>query len=145
MSRKVLLSIKQDRLFKRNIFPISQFAYVWTATIDWRNTGEYGREDNLTQLRMMRDQYGDIVKLDKIGTRRSLIFLFTPELCEKMYRMEGAWPMRIAMETLHLYRKNREDIYNGQYGLATRSVECFSRNVIIKSEKELSLFFLQDT
>ncbi|XP_011686066.1 PREDICTED: cytochrome P450 CYP12A2-like [Wasmannia auropunctata] len=81
--------------------------------------GEYSKADAVTQLRMMHDQYGDIVKLDQIGFRRSLIFLFSPELCEKMYRMEGTWPQRIAMETLHYYRKNREHIYNGQYGLAT--------------------------
>lgn len=104
------------------------------------DAGEYGRENLITQLRILRDQYGDIVKLDKIGMRRSTIFLFTPELCEKMYRMESPWPMRIAMETLHHYRKNRENIYNGQYGLATRSVENASGE-IIKSEKVVSFFF----
>lgn len=90
---------------------------------------------------MMRDQYGDIVKLDKIGTRRSTIFLFTPELCEKMYRMEGTWPVRIAMETLHHYRKNREHIYNGQYGLATRSVECFGKNNYQERKEMVSFFY----
>ncbi|XP_011164781.2 cytochrome P450 CYP12A2 [Solenopsis invicta] len=81
--------------------------------------GEYGRADTFTQLRMLHEQYGDIVKLDNIGPRRPNILLFSPELCEKMYRVESAWPMRIAMETLHYYRQNREHIYNGQYGLAT--------------------------
>ncbi|XP_077280264.1 putative cytochrome P450 12b2, mitochondrial isoform X1 [Temnothorax americanus] len=81
--------------------------------------GEYGGQDTITQMQMLRDQYGEIVKLDKIGGRRSAIFLFSPELCEKMYRVEGAWPTRIAMETLHYYRTNRTHIYNGQYGLAT--------------------------
>lgn len=109
------------------------------------DAGEYGREDTKTQFRMLHDQYGDIVKLDKLGPRRTMIFLFSPELCEKMYRVEGAWPIRIAMETLHHYRQSREHIYNGQYGLATRSVECFGRNVIIKRKNELSLVFLQKT
>lgn len=90
---------------------------------------------------MLRDQYGNIVKLDKIGPRRPVICLFSPELCEKMYRVEGTWPMRIAMETLHYYRQSRKHIYNGQYGLATRSVECFGRNVINKRERDLSPFF----
>lgn len=111
------------------------------TTIGVNNAGEYGGEDLLTQLQMLRDQYGNIVKMDKIGPRRTVIFLFSPELCEKMYRVEGVWPMRIAMETLQHYRKNRKHIYNGQYGLATRSVGCFRRNVIIKRERELSLFF----
>ncbi|GAB1867131.1 Probable cytochrome P450 49a1 [Camponotus japonicus] len=81
--------------------------------------GQYGAYDVITQLRMLRDRYGDIVKLDSLMNRRSCILLFSPELCEKMYRMEGKWPMRIGMESLHYYRKNREDVYGKQYGLAT--------------------------
>lgn len=70
---------------------------------------------------MLRDQYGDIVKLDGIG-RRTTILLFSPELCEKMYRVEGMWPIRISMESMHHYRENRKNIYDGQYGLGTRLV-----------------------
>lgn len=106
--------------------------------------GEYGKADTITQMRMLHDQYGDIVKLDGVGVRRPTIFLFSPELCEKMYRMEGVWPSRIAMETLHYYRTKRKHIYNEQYGLATRSVKCFGRNAIIKKERKLSPFFLRN-
>lgn len=111
--------------------------------INVNDAGEYGKADTVTQMRMLHDQYGDIVKLDSIGARRTTIFLFSPELCEKMYRMEGVWPTRIAMETLHYYRTKRERIYNGQYGLATRSVKCFGRNAIIKKESKLSPFFYE--
>lgn len=71
---------------------------------------------------MLRDQYGDIVKLDGIIGRRTTILLFSPELCEKMYRVEGMWPMRISMESMHHYRESRKNIYDGQYGLGTRLV-----------------------
>lgn len=71
---------------------------------------------------MLRDKYGDVVKLEGILGRRPCVFLFSPELCEKMYRVQGVWPMRIAMETLHHYRMKRENIYEQQYGLATRLV-----------------------
>ncbi|KAL0112643.1 hypothetical protein PUN28_012133 [Cardiocondyla obscurior] len=81
--------------------------------------GEYGNANMMEQLQMLNDKYGDIVKLDKLGSRRPTVFLFSPELCEKMYRVEGVWPVRMSMETMHYYRKNREHIYNGQYGLAT--------------------------
>ncbi|XP_029158487.1 probable cytochrome P450 12b2, mitochondrial [Nylanderia fulva] len=82
--------------------------------------GEYGAHNNMTtQFRMLRDQYGDIVKLDGIIGRRTSILLFSPELCEKMYRVEGMWPMRISMESMHYYRENRKNIYDGQYGLGT--------------------------
>ncbi|XP_070157451.1 probable cytochrome P450 12b2, mitochondrial [Polyergus mexicanus] len=81
--------------------------------------GEYGRYDITTQFRMMRDQYGDIVKLDGILGHQTTVLLFSPELCEKMYRIEGVWPIRIGMESMHHYRENRKNIYNGQYGLGT--------------------------
>ncbi|GAB1867130.1 hypothetical protein CAJAP_08209 [Camponotus japonicus] len=81
--------------------------------------GEYGTYNLTTQFRMLRDQYGDIVKLDGIIGRRTTILLFSPELCEKMYRVEGMWPMRISMESMHHYRESRKNIYDGQYGLGT--------------------------
>jgi len=71
-------------------------------------------------MQMLRDEFGDVVKLDGIMNRPPCIFLFSPELCERMYRLEGTWPMRIAMECLHYYRQSRDDIYNGKYGVATR-------------------------
>lgn len=76
---------------------------------------------------MMRDQYGDIVKLDGVPGHQTTILLFSPELCEKMYRIEGMWPMRISMESMHYYRENRKNIYNGQYGLGTRLVARFKK------------------
>ncbi|KAL6431239.1 hypothetical protein ACFW04_007137 [Cataglyphis niger] len=81
--------------------------------------GEYGAYNMATQFRMLRDQYGDIVKLDGILGRRTTILLFSPELCEKMYRVEGKWPIRISMDSLHYYRENRKNIYNDQLGLGT--------------------------
>ncbi|XP_072761568.1 probable cytochrome P450 12a5, mitochondrial isoform X2 [Anoplolepis gracilipes] len=81
--------------------------------------GEYGTYNLTTQIRMLRDQYGDIVKLDGIIGHRTSILLFSPKLCEKMYRMEGMWPIRISMESLHHYRENRKNIYNELYGLGT--------------------------
>ncbi|CAL1679137.1 unnamed protein product [Lasius platythorax] len=81
--------------------------------------GEYGKYDMAMTLRMLHNRYGDIVKLDSVMNHRACIFLFSSELCEKMYRVEGVWPMRIGMESLHYYRINREQIYDKQYGLAT--------------------------
>lgn len=71
---------------------------------------------------MLHDKYGNIVRFDKPTKARPLIFLFCPELCKNMYQIQGKWPMRVAMEPLHYYRKSREHIYNGQYGLTTRSI-----------------------
>lgn len=93
------------------------------------DVGEYGAYDVITQLRMMRDRYGDIVKLDHLLNRRACVLLFSSELCEKMYRVQGVWPMRIGMESLHYYRENRKHIYGKQYGLATRSVQQSTKKI----------------
>lgn len=87
--------------------------------------GEYHNVNVLTLMRMLRDKYGNIVKLDSLTKERPRIFLFCPELCKNMYQLQGKWPMRIAMEPLYYYRKSREDIYNGQYGLVSSQGELW--------------------
>ncbi|XP_011877282.1 PREDICTED: cytochrome P450 CYP12A2-like [Vollenhovia emeryi] len=78
-------------------------------------------------MRVLRDKYGNIVKLDGIGKEQSMIYLFCPELCKDMYQLQGKWPTRNSLEPLHCYRQSREHIYNGQYGLVTRSDSHWKR------------------
>lgn len=93
----------------------------------------------MTQLSMLHKQYGNIVKLDGLMNRRSQVFLFCPQLCEEMYQWTRTSPIRINLESLYYYRKNRENIYDGQYGLAVRSVQqILDKNIIIFDEKETS-------
>jgi len=91
------------------------------------NAGEYHNVNVATLMRMLRDKYGDIVKIDGPVKQPPRIFLFSPELCQNMYQLQGKWPMRISLEPMHYYRKCREDIYAKQYGLVTRSVISFER------------------
>ncbi|XP_014484538.1 PREDICTED: probable cytochrome P450 12b2, mitochondrial [Dinoponera quadriceps] len=81
--------------------------------------GEYAEENLVNQLLMLRDEFGDVVKLEGLPGRLPGVFIFDPELCQTMQRLEGTWPVRIAMECLHHYRVNRPDIYGDQVGLAT--------------------------
>ncbi|XP_032665214.1 uncharacterized protein LOC116841428 [Odontomachus brunneus] len=81
--------------------------------------GKYYTENLDAQLRMLREEYGDIVKLEGLPGRRPCVFLFTPELGQMMFRLEGTWPMRLAMESLHHYRMSRPEFYGDQVGLAT--------------------------
>ncbi|KAK2588906.1 hypothetical protein KPH14_001764 [Odynerus spinipes] len=81
--------------------------------------GEYGDKTGTERLQMLREHFGDIVKMEGLPNKRKSVFLFSPTLIEKMYRTEGTWPMRIAMESLHYYRLNRDWIYHGKYGLTT--------------------------
>ncbi|XP_036138727.1 cytochrome P450 CYP12A2 isoform X2 [Monomorium pharaonis] len=80
----------------------------------------------LTLMRMLRDKYGNIVKLDGFA-QRPCIFLFCPELCKSMYQLQGKWPIRISMESLLYYRKSRKDIYGGQYGLVISQGELWQK------------------
>lgn len=100
------------------------FSFVKIICINY--TGEYHNVNALTFMRMLHDKYGNIVKFDGLKEQPS-IFLFCPELCKSMYRLQGKIPMRIAMEPLHNYRKSRDNIYKGQYGLTTRSVVPLKR------------------
>ncbi|XP_012222030.1 probable cytochrome P450 12a5, mitochondrial isoform X2 [Linepithema humile] len=93
--------------------------YRATTLIGVNDAGEYGNANMITRLRMLREQYGNIVKLDGLLNSRSTVFLFSPELCEKMYRNEGTWPLRQSMECMHYYRTSRKDIYGEMYGLPT--------------------------
>ncbi|XP_012280631.1 probable cytochrome P450 301a1, mitochondrial [Orussus abietinus] len=85
--------------------------------------GEYGDLSLSDQLDTMHRQFGNIVKLEGIGNRRDVVLLFDADLCEKMYRIEGQWPLRIAMETLTQYRKERSETYKGHFGLAVSQGE----------------------
>lgn len=82
--------------------------------------GEYGNLMMLAQMQMFQKQFGDIVKLEGIWGRRPCVFIYTAEECEKMYRIEGPWPIRIAIETMKRYREKNPEIFHGQFGLTSR-------------------------
>lgn len=81
--------------------------------------GEYRDNSAINQFRTIQKQFGDIVRMDGLPSGRRTVCLFSPTLIEKMYRTEGTWPIRIAMQSLHEYRMNRHCIYQGKYGLTT--------------------------
>lgn len=81
-------------------------------------SGEYGRLPLLEMVNRLRENYGDIVRLEGIPGRRRCVFLFDANDCEIVYRTEGHWPWRIAMETIHLYRKRRNKAKGG-FGLVS--------------------------
>ncbi|XP_057319460.1 cytochrome P450 CYP12A2-like isoform X2 [Microplitis mediator] len=79
--------------------------------------GEYGNMPLYEQMKSLNKQYGNIVKLSGVFGRRPSVFLYDPEQCEKMYRLEGVWPMRIAIETMCKYRERNSKVYKGKLGL----------------------------
>ncbi|KAK0095165.1 hypothetical protein PV326_009082 [Microctonus aethiopoides] len=81
--------------------------------------GEYGNMPLSEQMATLRNQYGNIVKLDGILGKRPAVFLYDPEQCKKMYRVEGTWPMRVAIETMKYYRERNPHFFKGKMGLVS--------------------------
>ena len=96
--------------------------YIPNHDLLTQNSGEFHDVPFYKQMRLLREKYGDIVKLEGLIFRPSMIFLFNPEFCERMYRLEGPQPHRVAMDALHNYRQMNKQLFK-QPGLATRFVK----------------------
>lgn len=74
--------------------------------------------------RTLREQYGDILKLPGMFGRKDIVLSFDPAIFEKVFRTEGPWPHRRALETFVHYRKNiRPDLFGETGGLLTEDGE----------------------
>lgn len=68
--------------------------------------------------KFLRSRYGDILKMPGLFGKRELLMAFDPKIFEIVYRTEGNWPFRRALETFEYYRKNvRPDFFGGTAGL----------------------------
>lgn len=65
-----------------------------------------------------RKQYGDIVRLPGVFGKRDMLITFDPKMYEIVYRTEGNWPLRRAVEPFEYFRKHvRPELYHGIGGL----------------------------
>ncbi|GLH07258.1 Putative cytochrome P450 301a1, mitochondrial [Gryllus bimaculatus] len=82
--------------------------------------GKYGKVDMLDAHNLIRKEYGDMVRVSNMVVRRDMIFVFDPEIAEKVFRNEGVWPIREGLESMKYYRSVlRKDKYEGAHGLVT--------------------------
>lgn len=66
----------------------------------------------------MREEYGDVVILKGAFGKPDFVFLFNPKDFEIVFRTEGKWPYRPALEILDEFRvKERPDLFQGIGGL----------------------------
>lgn len=78
--------------------------------------------------RMMRDEYGEIMKLPGIFGSKGIVLIFDPSDIEFMFRNEGVWPARRGIATFDHYRHNhRLDIYKDTGGLLSEQGEKWSK------------------
>lgn len=64
----------------------------------------------------MKKEFGDIAAFPALFGRPKMLITFNVEDAEKIFRFDGQFPIRRAIDTLAHYRKKiRPDIY-GEYG-----------------------------
>ncbi|XP_055641942.1 cytochrome P450 12b1, mitochondrial-like [Toxorhynchites rutilus septentrionalis] len=83
--------------------------------------------------RRLRQDYGDLVRLPGVFGRADNIMSFSPDDFEKVFRTEGTWPVRRAIDTFVYYRRNvRQDVFKGLGGLVTEQGENwqFFRSIV---------------
>uniref|UniRef100_A0A182QZP4 Uncharacterized protein n=1 Tax=Anopheles farauti TaxID=69004 RepID=A0A182QZP4_9DIPT len=74
----------------------------------------------------MRDDFGPLFRLPAMLGRKDLLMSFAPEDFAKLYRTEGAWPLRNGFETLAYYRRNvRPEIFADAEGVVTAQGEAW--------------------
>jgi cytochrome P450 family 12 len=72
----------------------------------------------ITLHSQLRDEFGDIVRFSGLEPRRDLLFIYTPEDMETMYRNDGPWPERPSFASFQYFRENtRRDIFKGATGV----------------------------
>ncbi|XP_077292892.1 cytochrome P450 CYP12A2-like [Arctopsyche grandis] len=88
----------------------------------WRFLPKIGNHNifGLKLFEKVNNQFGDIVKLEKILGLKTLIQIYDPSDIEKIYKVEGVIPEREIFPSLSYFRKNmRQDIFGHTKGLLT--------------------------
>lgn len=94
--------------------PLPIFGNSWRYLFGELNT----KKDLMAVHTRLRDTYGDIVALRKLGSLKDSVILYDPKVIEKMYRNEGVWPSREGFNSLAIYRNViRKDVYGSTKGL----------------------------
>uniref|UniRef100_A0A1S4JS52 Uncharacterized protein n=1 Tax=Culex quinquefasciatus TaxID=7176 RepID=A0A1S4JS52_CULQU len=96
--------------------------------------------------RIMRDSYGDLVRVPGVLGRKDTLMSFSPDDYEKLFRTEGQWPNRRGMDTFVYYRnKVRPDVFKGMGGLVNEQGESWQRfrtivNPVMMQPKTIRLY-----
>lgn len=96
---------------------ISTYLYVSIRSIIYINfTGSYlNTRKPLNNLSVLFDEYGPVVRfVSPVGG--DIVLLNHPEHIQKVYTMEGEFPVRSTLDSLEKYRiEHRNHVYGGLY------------------------------
>lgn len=84
--------------------------------IRYNLTGQYKLDEVDVLSKNLWQQYGDVVKIEKILGRPDMVFLFDPDQIEKVFRSEDALPYRPSMPSLNYYKHVLRKDFFGDIG-----------------------------
>uniref|UniRef100_A0A336MMT9 CSON003993 protein n=1 Tax=Culicoides sonorensis TaxID=179676 RepID=A0A336MMT9_CULSO len=96
--------------------------------------------------RYFYEKYGKIVRIPGFLRRPDFVLVYDPDCFAKVLRTEGPWPVRIGLDTLTYYRKNkRPDLYKKHAGLLVDHYEPWQKfrmtvNPVMMQPKVVSLY-----
>ncbi|KAJ9595930.1 hypothetical protein L9F63_012877, partial [Diploptera punctata] len=97
----------------------------------WRfipGLGDLHRVREVNFIKELRKKYGDIIKISGIPGRSDIVLLFDADEIEKVFRNEGQWPIRDAIDFAAHYRLvTRKDIFQGVGGLVVTHGETWQK------------------
>ncbi|XP_049960933.1 probable cytochrome P450 301a1, mitochondrial [Schistocerca serialis cubense] len=80
--------------------------------------GEFRKLDPVGMLVAIRERYGDIAKVVGVPFKQPMVYLFSPDDIQKVYRHEGPWPRRGSVQSVSYYRTvTRRDWFQGDVGV----------------------------
>uniref|UniRef100_A0A182PZ57 Uncharacterized protein n=1 Tax=Anopheles epiroticus TaxID=199890 RepID=A0A182PZ57_9DIPT len=92
---------------------------------------EGGRYYGLTGAELFarwREDYGELIRINGMFGRPDIVVTFQPEDFAKVFRTEGAWPIRRSSETLAYYRQRvRPEVFGELSGLITAQGEAWQK------------------
>ncbi|XP_053692836.1 cytochrome P450 CYP12A2-like [Sabethes cyaneus] len=78
--------------------------------------------------RRIREDYGDLIRLKGSLGRKEVLLTFNPNDFEKLFRAEGPWPIRKALDSFIYYRKKvRPDVFHDMGGLVSEQGEAWHK------------------
>lgn len=102
-----------------------------SRTADCRSaliSGKYYKASILELQRKLREEYGSLTKMPSLFGRPVIVMSFDPNDFERVFRTEGIWPRRRALETFVHYRKEiRPDVFKNMGGLLTEDGEAWGK------------------
>uniref|UniRef100_A0A8W7PEZ2 Cytochrome P450 n=1 Tax=Anopheles coluzzii TaxID=1518534 RepID=A0A8W7PEZ2_ANOCL len=95
---------------------------------EFKEGGRYYELTGADLFARWRQDYGDLIRIKGMFGRPDMVVTFQPEDFAKVFRTEGAWPIRRSSATLSYYReKVRPEVFGELSGLITTQGETWQQ------------------